>query len=342
MDALIEGFIRFKQLNQGRADRTAAAYSDILGRFRDWLAGRDPCSCTEDELLVFTGLYLNKTFGLHARSRVPYVACVRGFYDWLDRQGYLADVNPAEHLPYPKAGKPLPQVIALDHLEKLIAQPDLGVFEGVRDAALISVLAGCGLRLAGLVAMNRSDLHEYQFKKQRRMATRVLEKGDKERLQPIPREVELLLRVYLEHPDHDKIDAALPNGDRPLWVSTRNTRIPAHEFHGEARRLSARGVQEIVRRYGLRAGIPEALLHPHALRHRFGTELTESDVSLDQTSKLLGHSSVQSSMVYLHLAMNKKTETVDRANPLAKIRTPASELLRRLDAQQRPPFTGPV
>ncbi|KAF0812815.1 Tyrosine recombinase XerD [Andreprevotia sp. IGB-42] len=342
MDVLIAGFIEFKKTNEGRAERTGAAYTDILYRFRDWLAGRDPCACTEDELLVFTGLHLNKAFGLHARSRVPYVACIRGFYAWLDRCGYLGDFNPAENLPYPKAGKPLPRVISLGHLEALIAQPDLGTFEGVRDAAMISLIAGCGFRLAGLVALNRSCLVEYELKKQKRLALRVLEKGDKERLQPVPREAELLLRVYLEHPLHEHIDAALPNGDRPMWISTRNSRIPAHEFHGDARRLSHRGVQEMIRRYGIRAGVPEADLHPHSLRHRFGTELTESDVPLDQTGDLLGHSSHQSTLIYLHLAINKRTASVDRANPLSKIRTPASELLRRLDAQQRPPFTGPV
>lgn len=343
MQPLIDGFINFKMLNDGRSDRTAQAYRDILSRFADFLGDADPCNVTEETLLVFTGMHLNKTFNLHARSRVPYVACIRGFYAWLDRMGYLGMNNPAENLPYPKAGKPLPDVIELGNAEKLISAPDLSTFEGVRDAALLAVLLGCGIRLAGLVALNRSSLQTYMVKKQPRMALRVLEKGDKERQIPVPREAELLLRVYLEHPDHELYDTALPDGDAPLWISTTHNRhTPPHENHGERRRLTRRGIQAMIIRYGTKVGIPRNQLHPHAFRHRFGTELTESDIPLNQTGELMGHSSPKSTEIYLHLAMQKKTESMDKGNPLAKIKSPASELLRRLENKGKPGFVGAV
>lgn len=333
MQQLIDGFIGFKTLNDGCSIRTGQSYGDILQRYALFLGDTDPCSVTEETLLVFTGMHLNKTFNLHARSRVPYVACIRGFYEWLNRKGYLGEVNPAENLPYPKAGKPLPDVIELANAEKLISAPDLSTFEGVRDAAMLAVLLGCGLRLSGLVAMNRSHLQTYMVKEQPRMAVRVLEKGDKERQLPVPREAELLLRVYLEHPAHALYDCVLPDGDSPLWISTHNRRTPEHEQHGDRRRLTKRGIQSIIIRLGTKVGIPRQQLHPHALRHRFGTELTESDVPLNQTGELLGHASLESTKIYLHLAMVKKTEAMDRGNPLAKIRSPASELLRRLDSK---------
>ncbi|MDK2124704.1 tyrosine-type recombinase/integrase [Parachitinimonas caeni] len=72
------------------------------------------------------------------------------------------------------------------------------------------------------------------------------------------------------------------------------------------------------------------LTHPHALRHLFGTELTESDTPEGLTSALMGHSSAQSTRIYTQLAMKKKASTLDQANPLAKTRTPASDLLARM------------
>ncbi|MCX7206116.1 MAG: tyrosine-type recombinase/integrase [Proteobacteria bacterium] len=330
IDSFKDRFLDYKRMNDGCSVRTIQAYGDILQRFGAWLNGEDPRECDDQQLLLFTGMYLNKTFKLHARSRIPYISCIREFYKWLHRLGHISGKNPAESLPYPKSGKPLPRVIELSNAERLVSAPDLATFEGIRDAALFAVLIGCGLRLAGLVALNRSSLVPFTVDGQPRLSVRTFEKGEKERLVPLPREAELLLRVYMEHEDHADIDSALANGDRPLFVSTNNRRIPAHEFIGERRRLSARGVQGIVIRHGLKAGVPKDQLHPHALRHRFGTELTESDVPENQTGELMGHSSADSTRIYTHLAMKKKTQTIDRANPLAKIRTPASELLKRM------------
>ena len=87
---------------------------------------------------------------------------------------------------------------------------------------------------------------------------------------------------------------------------------------------------DMVQRYGRRLGIPEEELHPHAFRHLFGTELTEDDVSLASTQDLMGHVDPKSTSVYIQLAQRRKAAVIDKAAPLAKMRTPVSDLLKRL------------
>lgn len=328
-DKLVSGFLDYKRYSDGCSLRTVAAYRDILERFRVFLVGCDPREVTEEDLILFTGMYLNRQFGLHARSRVVYVACIRGLYAYMAERAMVAS-NPAERLQYPRAGRPLPDVLSQASAEKLLAAPDLNTFEGVRDAAIMALLIGCGLRLSGLVALNRSNLTRYQHKGRARMGVKVMEKGDKERIVPIPMEAELLLRIYLDHPDHSPADATLPDGDQVLFVNINNRHCAMHEWHGEKRRLSRRGVQRMIERYADKAGVPREEAHPHAARHLFGTELTEEDTPLQLTGMLLGHSSAESTRIYTHLAMRKATDVVDRGNPLGKITTPASELLRQL------------
>lgn len=88
----------------------------------------------------------------------------------------------------------------------------------------------------------------------------------------------------------------------------------------------------MVLRHGRRAGVPEDQLHPHAVRHLYGTELAEDDVDLLIRQQLLGHADPKSTEVYTHLAARKLTSSVDRANPLAKIKSPMSQLLQELSA----------
>ena len=74
---LVDNFLIFKSENSGTSDRTIKAYSDVLDRFEKWLAGRDVLTVSSDELLVFTGVYLHKTYNLATKSRVSYIVCIR-------------------------------------------------------------------------------------------------------------------------------------------------------------------------------------------------------------------------------------------------------------------------
>jgi len=325
---LVEAFLEFKRHNRGRSQRTIELYRLALSRFETFLAGRDPLAVSFDDLMLFAGLWLHKQ-GVNPVNRRTHVSALREFYRWLSDTHRLP-TNLALSVPYPTIGRTLPRVMTLASAEKLMWAPDFNTFEGVRDGAMLALLVGCGLRVSGLVALNAGDVLEDVIDGKPRLKLRVTEKRSRVRYVPVPLDAELMLRVYLGHPNLASIDRALPSGDQVLFVSLRNPRCPPHEYRGERRRLSRIAVGTMVMKYGKREGIPEAQLHPHAMRHLYGTELAEDSVDLELRQKLMGHADPKSTEIYSHLAMRHLTREADRANPLAKIRTPVSDILKRL------------
>lgn len=325
----VESFLTWKLHNQGRAERTIDAYRDALQRLSGFLEGRDLLAATADELELFCGPWLHKQ-GVQAVARKPYIAAVREFFKWATHTKRIA-ANPGEQISYPRSGRKLPRVMSLASAERLMWGPDFSTFKGVRDSAILSVLIGCGLRISGLCALNQGNLANAELQGKVRMILKVKEKGDKERLLPVPREAEMVLRLYLEHAELKQIDRTLPDGDQVLFVSLANRSIKPHKYIGEARRLADRSIRDMIQTYGEAAGIPPEQLHPHAMRHLYGTELAESDVDLLLRSELMGHEDPKHTKIYTHLATRRKLEEIDRAGPLSKIKSPVSDLLARLN-----------
>lgn len=333
MHDLIDAFLSYKRVNEGRSIRTEQVYRLVLVRLAEYLGDKRISQVTQDDLLAFTGPYLHK-LGMGSNNRRLHITAVRSFFAWMLASKQLK-MDPAATLPVPKIGRKIPRVMTLESVEKLMWAPDFATFEGVRDAAMISILAGCGLRVSGLVALNDSNIIQDKIDDTPRLIIKVLEKGNKERKLTLPKESDLLLRVYLDHPSLKEVPRQLPDGDRVLFVTMRNRNIPAHDYVGEKRRFNRRTVLMMIKKYGEKAGIPEDQLHPHALRHLYGTELAEDDVDILIRQQLLGHAEPKSTAIYTTLAMRKLTRESDRANPLSKIRTPVSDLLKQLNKTAR-------
>lgn len=329
---VIDAWLSYMEVNRGRTARTVEAYRSALMRLTEFMNGKPLVEADAMELEMFCGLWLHKK-GVIARSRKPYISAIKGFYAWLKATKQIKG-NAANELVHPMTGTPLPRAISLANAEKLMWAPDMSTFIGIRDASILSLLIGCGLRVSGLTALNDSNLQTVEIDGQMRMTIRATEKGGKERMLPIPREAEALLRVYLGHEDMASIDRTFVGKggrqDRVLFVSVRSTRLPAHEHIGENRRLTRRAIYDMLRRHGRNVGIPDDQLHPHAMRHLFGTELQEEDTPTLSIQELMGHADPKSTSIYAQLAMRKKMATIDRAAPLSKMKTPVSELLKRL------------
>lgn len=325
---LVAAFLGYKQHNQGRRPRSIEAYGYCLAQLQAFLGERELVTATREELETFTGPWLHKN-GVEARSRRPYVAAVREFFKWCVRASHL-DRNPAVALEYPSAGRKLPTAISLMNAERVMWAPDLGTFAGVRDGAMIGLLLGCGLRVSGLVRLNASNLVPVEYEGEPRMALRTIEKGERERLLPVPRSIDLLLRVYLEHDALKAIDRALPDGDQVLFVSVNNMRIPPHLYVGERRRIHRRSVNHMIDKYGKAAGVPRNQLHPHAFRHLFGTELAEDKVDLLLRQELMGHADPKDTRIYDSMALRRKFEAIDKSAPTARIKSRAQDFLDRM------------
>lgn len=329
-EVLIARWLEWLELNQGRSPRTAEKYGRYLRRLDKWLAEQDIelLAATEELLEDYTGITAHRA-GLKPRSRQAMVSAIKGFYRWAER-ARLVSASPAARVPYPKAGSRLPRSMGLDVAETLLMAPGLDTFLGVRDTAIISLLL-CGIRVSGLVGMNESDLLWIQEDGREELVLRVREKGDKERLVPTHRHAWALMRAYLGHETLEEVDRSIPSGDQVLFVSTSNRTVRPHEYNGEARRLSRHGVFEMIQTRGKRADLPADQLHPHALRHLFGTELAEEDTSTLAIQALMGHADPKTTSIYARLAMRTLHRIVREASPLAKIKTPVSDLVRALE-----------
>jgi len=341
LESLVEAWLAWLEHNRGATQSTLRCYELHLLRMGKWFAApprdpklaaatADPLSATSADLQKYTGIYAH-SLGISPRGRRPIVAAVRGFYKWAKQQRHVAR-NPAELLPYPAAGLRLPRSPSIAEAERLLMQPDIDTFIGLRDATMIAILIGCGLRLSGLMGLNESSvIWEADASGIERLTLRVVEKGRRERLVPAPREVAMLMRAYLGHPDLAAIDRTLANGDQVLFVTVRNRVVSIADYHGERRRIARKTIWQMIERYSRRARISEGARHPHALRHLYGTELTESDTPLLQTQALMGQEDPKNTAIYTHLAQRKLREVVDKANPLAKMRSPLLSTLRSLD-----------
>ena len=326
----VEAWLRRKVINEGKSEQTATKYRYYLTLLAEFFTDKNINykQANRTQLEEFVGLYLHKR-NLAPRSRRTAVAAVKGFFTYMFDEGHCP-VNPAKALPYPAGANKIPVAMGLKNYEKLLQQCDLNTFTGVRDAAMLALLGGCGIRLAGLVGLNQSNIVVYEYNNTDRLAITVMEKGKKERQIPVPLEAQVYLRVYIGHPELKNINRTLPNGDLVLFVSTQNRNVNDWDYYGEARRLSPRSVQKMLTKLGEQAGVPANQCHPHALRHLTGAEYAEEELDLITRQILLGHSDPATTAIYTQMALRKLTAKVDNANPLSKVQTAVSPLIDAL------------
>ena len=326
----ITDWLDFKIGSQGRSLSTIVKYRSYIERLVKYLSaqGRDVYTATEDDLVDFTGLHCHKA-GLAPASRKAVVAAVRGFYEFLYKTKQIK-FNVGDDLIYPSIGRRVPIAMQLQNSELLLMQPDISSLVGLRDAALIALLIGCGMRVSGLCSLNESNIFAFGSGKEQRYGLRVKEKGGHERVLPLPHEAYILLASYLGHPDLQTIDRTLANGDQVVFVSFRNRHIAVHEYRGEHRRLSKNGVNQVIKKHAEAAGIPMNEAHAHAIRHLLGAEMAENDATLLDMQAQLGHADPKATAIYVQIAIRKRTAMIDKANPLSKIQTPVSPLVREL------------
>ncbi|MDX1579054.1 MAG: tyrosine-type recombinase/integrase, partial [Gemmatimonadota bacterium] len=181
------------------------------------------------------------------------VSSVRSYCRFLREEGVL-EADPSEQLEAPKAGRPLPDVLTVDEVERLLAAVPIEAEAAFRDRAMLEVLYGCGLRVSELCALRTRDIALEEG------LLRVLGKGSKERLVPVGTDARVAVARYLRE-SRPRLDRGSSEGR--VFLNLRGGP------------LSRMGVWKILRRYVERAGIDKRVT-PHTLRHSFATHLLEA------------------------------------------------------------------
>jgi integrase/recombinase XerC len=246
--------------------------------------------------------YLSELYGrgLSKASTARALAAIRSWFKWLARRGYV-EQNPARLVATPKLPKHLPRVPTIEQMNRAVdAVADEAAAWPERDHVIFELLYGCGIRNAELVGLDLRDIHWANE------AILVRGKGRKERHVPLGDVAAQALRAYL--PERAARLVAAGKSTDALLVNAR--------MRGEGR-LTTRSVGRIVKRIAVAHGLT-ADVHPHTLRHAFGTHMLEEGADLRAIQELLGHERLSTTQRYTQLTVGQVAEVYDRTHPRAK------------------------
>lgn len=331
---IVELYLSNMLENKGKSIRTVRNYRSILKRYALYLVqiGKAFTDVETMEIEAYTGPILHKA-GVGPARRSTVVSAVRGFYQYCIKRNLISR-NPAQYLEHPRFGKPLPNILSLEDIEKLMWAPDLSTLQGLRDAAILSLIFATGCRVSGLVSLNEDQLVYGGQEESPRLYVILREKGKKERKIPVERKAEILLFSYLKSEALQAIDRNV-GATKVVFINLKNTRTPAADWRGEKRRMTEKSIGQIIKKYGRRVGIPEERLHPHAGRHSVGTQLIDDGMDLRDLQLWLGHEKLQTVYVYVHLSEKRLLKGAQTGNPLSKVKTPIDELARSVFAPDK-------
>jgi integrase/recombinase XerD len=234
--------------------------------------------------------------GRSPRSVARAIACYRGFYRFLVIDGRIK-ASPADDLRPPRAWKVLPRYLAIEDVDRLIAQPDVGTPRGLRDRALIELLYATGMRVTELVSLRPSDINlEASY-------LTCTGKGDKQRIVPIGDEAADWVRKYLRQ-------------SRPTLLGKRSSSRLFVNARGGGSGLTRVGFWKILKVYARQAGLSRTL-SPHVLRHSFATHLLERGADLRAIQMMLGHADLSTTQIYTHVLEQRMRTVYDRFHPRA-------------------------
>jgi len=235
--------------------------------------------------------------GLGKTSVARHLAAVRSLYRWLAREGTVKQ-NPASLVSTPKLPKKLPRVPTIEEVNTVLdgeLQETAAFVE--RDKTILELLYGCGLRNSELIGINLDDIHWSNE------TILVRGKGRKERMVPLGDTAAEAIREYLVK--------------RKELLAAKKRTTPALLVNLRGQRLTTRSVGRIVKHIAVSKGLSPDV-HPHTLRHAFGTHLLEEGADLRAIQEMLGHERLSTTQRYTQLSMKHVAEVYDKTHPRAK------------------------
>jgi integrase/recombinase XerC len=312
-EALAEEFLRVLENERNASAHTVRAYRREVGNFADYLNERlgEGAKIAAVEHLHIRA-YLGQLYGrgLGKASAARALAAVRSWFRWLAKEHRIAQ-NPAALVSTPKLPQHLPRVPSMEEVNGLLDAMEAGAGAGdeaaawpERDRMIFEMLYGCGIRNSELVGINMGDI---QWKND---AILVKGKGRKQRYVPLGDEAAMAMRAFLPLRESRLREAgklALV-ADGPLVTNLR--------MRG-ACRLTTRSVGRIVKRIALARGLASDV-HPHTLRHAFGTHMLEEGADLRAIQEMLGHERLSTTQRYTHLTAGQVQRVYEETHPRAR------------------------
>ena len=290
----LKDYTNYLKLERGLSDNSISNYQLDVRKLQKFLNVNEievsPGQISEEIIQKF--IY-NVSSSLNARSQSRLISGLRSFFDYLVFENYR-EQNPLELIESPKTGRKLPDIISTEEVDRIIQAIDLGKTEGERNRAIIETLYGCGLRVSELTELKLSDLFfDEGFIK-------ITGKGNKQRFVPISEYTIKYITLY-----KDEVRPHQPIKDEYSDTLFLNRR---------GRQLTRAMIFTIVRKLTEEAGIKKKV-SPHTFRHSFATHLLENGADLRAIQQMLGHESITTTEVYVHVNRTHLREVMESFHP---------------------------
>lgn len=279
MKELLEEFLNYLSVERGLSKNTISSYRTDLVSFLNYLESKDLKSIERikrDDITAYL-MYL-KDKGLSGNSVSRALVAIKMFYKFLAQERFIKD-NVAGILESPKLIRPLPNVLNLPEVEKLLQSPDTREWTGIRDKAALELMYATGMRVSEMVDLATSTLNlDVGFIKCRG-------KGDKERIVPVGAKARDSITRYMQ-----KVRPSLlkKKEDNHLFL----TRL--------GKKMSRQSFWKMIKKYAKKARIKKDIT-PHTLRHSFATHLLEHGADLRVVQEMLGHADIATTQIYTHI-----------------------------------------
>ena len=284
----------FLQLERGLSKNSIESYTSDINKLVTFLEDNEillsPINIDDDVVQQF--IY-SVSKSLNPRSQSRLISGLRSFFDYLIFEDYRK-VNPTDLLETPKIGRKLPDTITTEEIDLIISQIDLSHPQGERNRAMLETLYSCGLRVTELITLQLSDLFfEEGF-------IRVIGKGDKQRFVPINYSTQKIITNYInlirvhENPKKGFEDT--------IFLNRRG------------KQLSRNMVFMFLKKLVIETGI-EKKISPHTFRHSFATHLLENGADLRAIQQMLGHESITTTEIYMHVDRTFLKDVMEKFHP---------------------------
>ena len=292
---VLKQYSAYLLLERGLSENTLQCYLDDVGKLIRYL---------DDNNLKFTDVTLEilhnfiaelHDLGISSRSQARIISGIKSFFKFLKLENHI-DHNPTLLLESPRIGRKLPDVLSVEEFDNMIDCIDLSTNEGQRNRAIIETLYSCGLRVSELINLeiNKIFLQEEYIV--------IKGKGSKERIVPISPSAIHEIKLYLEDRKHLDIK---PGEENILFLNRRG------------RRLTRVMIFYIIKQLAEIACIHKEI-SPHTLRHSFATHLLEGGANLRAIQQMLGHESIATTEIYIHIDRTRLREEILTFHPRNK------------------------
>ena len=314
LDELVSEYLRVLSGERAASAHTLRAYERELHSFAAFIHERygndqSPDRIEHTHIRAYLGTLYDR--GLSKASAARALASIRSWFKWLARTG-LVEQNVASLVVTPRLPKHLPRVPSIEQMNRVVDNVrDDAASWPARDRAILELLYGCGIRNAELTGLDLKDIYWAQD------VILVRGKGKKQRYVPLGDAAAQAVRAYLAERSARLAAGSPDKKQRTTPALFVNLGLRGLNKAGGEARLTTRSVGRIVKRVAMLRGLPSDV-HPHTLRHAFGTHLLEEGADLRAIQELLGHERLSTTQRYTQLTTSQLTQVYDRTHPRAK------------------------